>query len=390
MKESNGALPAEMEVLVVGAGPTGLALANGLALRGVRAAVIDAQAEGVNTSRAAVIHAHTLEVLERIGVAERLVARGVHVPRFTLRDRDRVLLPVEFDHLPSRYPYTLMISQAETEAILRERLAEAGGHVHWNRALAQVRQAERGVDTVLRDGTHLRARYVVGADGMHSTVREGAGIGFPGMSYAQSFALADVRLAGGALADEVALYFSPAGLVVVAPLPDGVHRIVATADTAPERPDSVFVQSLLDARGPQRRRLQLRELIWSSRFPVHHRVAERYRAGRILVAGDAAHVHSPAGGQGMNTGIQDGIALAEALATALATGSEAALDAYEAERLPVAKEVVKMADGLTRLATAPRAIRPLRNLLLGALSHVPAVRRKLAWRLSGLIFRPAQ
>lgn len=383
-------LPAEVQVLVIGAGPTGLALAASLALRRIDVAVLDAQPAGANTSRAAVIHARTLETLEGIGVVERLLAAGVRARRFTLRDRDRVLLPVEFGFLPTRYPFTLMVSQAETESILRARLAEAGVGVHWDRALADIRQDASGVEAVLRDGARVRAHYLVGADGAHSTVREKAGIRFPGKSYPQSFALADVRLGGTAPREEVILYFSPAGLVVVAPLPQGVHRIVATADEAPERPDAAFVQALLDARGPQRDPLRVRELLWSSRFHVHHRVADSFRAGRILIAGDAAHVHSPAGGQGMNTGIQDGIALGDALARVLETRSEAALDAYEAARLPVAHEVVRLADGLTRIATVPKAIRPLRNVMLRGLARLPAARRKLAWRLSGLNFRPAE
>lgn len=383
-------LPAEVQVLVIGAGPTGLALAASLALRRIDVAVLDAQPAGANTSRAAVIHARTLETLEGIGVVERLLAAGVRARRFTLRDRDRVLLPVEFGFLPTRYPFTLMVSQAETESILRARLAEAGVGVHWDRALADIRQDASGVEAVLRDGARVRARYLVGADGAHSTVREKAGIRFPGKSYPQSFALADVRLNGTAPREEVILYFSPAGLVVVAPLPQGVHRIVATADEAPERPDAAYVQALLDARGPQRDPLRVRELLWSSRFHVHHRVADSFRAGRILIAGDAAHVHSPAGGQGMNTGIQDGIALGDALARVLETRSEAALDAYEAARLPVAHEVVRLADGLTRIATVPKAIRPLRNVMLRGLARLPAARRKLAWRLSGLNFRPAE
>jgi len=148
---------------------------------------------------------------------------------------------------------------------------------------------------------------VVGADGMHSKVRELSGIEFRGASYAQSFLLADVRLTGGVLRDQVILYFSPSGLAVVAPLADGVHRIVASVDEVPESPSLGDVQSLMDRRGPQHQAARVESLLWGSRFRVHHRLAETYKAGRILLAGDAAHVHSPAGGQGMNTGIQDAL-----------------------------------------------------------------------------------
>ena len=179
---------------------------------------------------------------------------------------------------------------------------------------------------------------------------------------------------------------SPAGLVVVAPLPEGVHRIVATVDEAPESPSAAYVQSLLDARGPRRERAVVQEVLWGSRFRVHHRVADAYRTGRLVLAGDAAHVHSPAGGQGMNAGILDAMSLADALVKAL-SGDPVALDAYGAVRRPVAREIVSFADRLTRLATVRPGLRVLRNLLLSTVSRLPMFRRQLAWRLSGLVYR---
>jgi 2-polyprenyl-6-methoxyphenol hydroxylase-like FAD-dependent oxidoreductase len=375
------------DVLVVGAGPTGLTLATALAMRGVQVTIVDAQAAGANTSRAAVVHARTLEVLEGINVAEQLAGRGVKVPTFSIRDRDRALVSVDFAALPTRYPYTLMVSQAVTESVLLERLHELGGLVVRPRTVVGLSQDADGVSATLDDGTQLRARYLVGADGMHSAVRELAGIGFSGDAYAASFALADVRLGGGVLDDEVVLYFSPAGLVVVAPLPDGVHRIVATVDQAPESPSVEYVQALLDSRGPSRQPAVVHEVLWGSRFRVHHRIADHYRSGRIVLAGDAAHVHSPAGGQGMNIGIQDAMALAEALAAARAGGGAASLDVYGTVRRRAATQVVALSDRLTRLATVPRRLRPLRNTMLRMVDHSPAIRRRLAWQLSGLIYR---
>ena len=129
------------------------------------------------------------------------------------------------------------------------------------------------------------------------------------------------------------------------------------------------------------------DVIWGSRFRIHHRVADTYRAGRLLLAGDAAHVHSPAGGQGMNLGIQDGVALADALAAALGGGPDSALDDYSAGRRPIAQQVVEMTDRLTRLATLPRAARPIRNTAIHLAGRIPAVQRGLAMRLSGLVYR---
>jgi 2-polyprenyl-6-methoxyphenol hydroxylase-like FAD-dependent oxidoreductase len=375
-----------LDVAIVGAGPTGLALAAALTQRKVGVAVFDRQSAGANTSRAAVVHAHTLEALESIGVATELTRRGLRAQRFTIRDRDRTLVQVPFGHLPTQYPFTLMVSQAETEKVLRDRLGQLGGEVRWNCGVSRVDAEADFARVTLDDGSEIRARYVVGADGMHSKVREFAGIGFDGGSYGESFVLADVRLGGDVPCDEVILYFSPEGLVVVAPLPDGVHRIVATLDSAPATPTVADVQALLDARGPERGRFTVGEVIWGSRFRVHHRLAQKYVNGRIVLAGDAAHVHSPAGGQGMNTGILDGLRLAEALEAAL-RGDASALVRYESERRPVAKGVIALAHRLTRLATAPRLWRPLRNALLGLLGRLPPFQRNLAWNLSGLVNR---
>ena len=245
----------DTDVLIVGAGPTGLTLATALATRGVRACVIDRLSAGDNTSRAAVVHARTLEVLEPLGVQQTLIQQGLQAQRFTIRDRDRVLVPIAFDELPTRYPYTLMVSQAVTEQVLLERFMQLGGQVLRPRTLVQLAHDDAGATATLDDGSRLRARYLVGCDGMHSTVREHAGIAFSGGSYGESFVLADVHLSGGVPRDEVALFFSPAGMMVVAPLPNGVHRIVAPLDEAPEHPNANDMQSLLDARGPQRERI---------------------------------------------------------------------------------------------------------------------------------------
>jgi 2-polyprenyl-6-methoxyphenol hydroxylase-like FAD-dependent oxidoreductase len=376
------------DVLIVGAGPTGLTLAASLALRGVRTIIVDRQAEGANTSRAAVIHARTLEMLEPLSVASRLVALGLKASRFTIRDRDRLLVPIEFTNLPTRYPYTLMLSQAVTERVLLERANELGVQVRRPCSVTSLAQDANGVTAMLDDGSTVRASYLVGADGMHSVVRQAAQIGFSGGTYGESFVLADVRLDDNAAVPqrEVILFFSPAGMVVLAPLPDGLHRIVATVEDAPESPDVAYVQKLLDERGPESTRAIVQEVKWGSRFRVHHRIADNYRQGRVVLAGDAAHVHSPAGGQGMNVGIHDAVALAAALQAAVA-GEPGRLDDYAAGRRPVAQEVVALADRLTRLATVPRLLRPLRNLVLGMLARLPAVRRNLAWRLAGLVYR---
>jgi 2-polyprenyl-6-methoxyphenol hydroxylase-like FAD-dependent oxidoreductase len=377
----------DTDVLIIGAGPSGLTLAVSLVQRGIATTVVDRQPTGANTSRAGVVNARSLEVLERLDVSRRLVKEGIEAPLFSIRDGARTLIPIDFSSLPTAYPYSLMVPQSTTERLLLERLVELGGSVVRPKALTMLDQDADGVTATFDDGDVIRARYAVGADGLHSTVREQARIGFEGGAYAESFVLADVHLSGDVPINEVMLFWATAGLTVVAPLPDGTYRIVAPVADAPEKPSVGFVQQLLDSRGPGKGHLLVADVVWGSRFRIHHRVADTYRAGRLLLAGDAAHVHSPAGGQGMNLGIQDAVALGEALAGVLDGGPESLLDEYSAARRPIARDVVTLTDRMTRLATLPRVARPLRNAALSVIGRVPAANRALAWRLSGLVYR---
>jgi 2-polyprenyl-6-methoxyphenol hydroxylase-like FAD-dependent oxidoreductase len=377
----------DTDVLVIGAGPSGLTLAASLVKRGIATTIVDRQAAGANTSRAAVVNARTLEVLEDIDVATRLVNEGIQAPRFSIRDRARTLIPIDFSELPTDYPYSLMVPQSTTEKLLLDRLVELGGSVIRPKTLASITKDDNSVTATFDDGDVIRARYAVGADGIHSTVREQAGIGFQGGLYDESFALADVRLTGEAPVDEVILFWAKAGLTVVAPLPGGIFRVVAPVADPPDQPSAQFVQQILDSRGPGAGRMVVTDVIWGTRFRIHHRVADTFRAGRILLSGDAAHVHSPAGGQGMNLSIQDGVALNATLAAVLGGRPDTLLDEYSAARRPIARQVVTMTDRLTRLATVPSAARPIRNTAIGLAGRIPAVRRALAWRLSGLVYR---
>jgi len=248
------------------------------------------------------------------------------------------------------------------------------------------------------DGTHVsaqisangvastvKARWLVGCDGMHSVVREQAGIPFTGSEYEESFVLADVDMDWPLSREEVSLFFSPDGLVVVAPLPEERFRIVATADAAPESPTAEYVQSLLNERGPLSATARIRDVVWSSRFHIHHRVSESPRKGRVLLCGDAAHVHSPAGGQGMNTGIQDSISLANVLVKTLKDGNEARLDLWAAERHRVATGVVSLTDRMTRMATLKSGLgRAFRNAGMTIAGRLPPVRAAIARNLAEL------
>ncbi|GAB2653778.1 FAD-dependent oxidoreductase [Nocardia goodfellowii] len=385
-------LPRTTTIAIVGAGPAGLTAAITLADAGIDFVLLDRLAQGANTSRAAVVHARTLEVLAELGLDTELIPRGIQVPIFRVHDGARTLAKIQFGGLPTAYPYTLMVPQDTTEEVLLERLHRAGGQVHRPYQVTRITDENDGVtieytDAVGVAGT-IRADYVIGADGMHSVVRDQAGIGFTGAAYPESFVLADVRMTWPIARDEVALHLSPEGVTVVAPLPDADqpdrYRVVATLDDAPEHPTVADIQTILDTRGPGGD-VKVTEVLWSSRFRVHHRVADRYRAGRILLAGDAAHVHSPAGGQGMNTGIQDAAFLGPLLARVVRGEPETLLDTYETTRRPVALEVVAFTDRMTRMATLrPRPARLLRNTVLSLATRIPAVRTRLAFRIAEL------
>jgi 2-polyprenyl-6-methoxyphenol hydroxylase-like FAD-dependent oxidoreductase len=382
------------DVLIVGAGPTGLALATMLRRAGVSTLIVDKLATGQNTSRAAVIHAHTLEALDAIDVSQTLVNEGIKLSQFSLRDRDRKLVQLNFDELPSAYPYLLMLPQDSTERILREALTDETHQVRWSTDVETVLETADGVEAVVLTNAGretLRARYVVGADGMNSLVRRTAGIGFSGSNYEDSFVLADVDMSWSLGRDEVMLFFSPGGPLVVAPLPNGRFRLVATLDKAPEKPGVAEMQALLDARGPTHHSATITGVHWSSRFRLQHRVADHYRAGRFFLVGDAAHVHSPAGGQGMNTGLVDAIVLAKTLAEVIAGRKSAAfLDEYERLRRPAAVQVLALAGRLTNMATLKRApARFMRNTLLTIINLLPVIKRRLQMSLSGLSRRSA-
>jgi 2-polyprenyl-6-methoxyphenol hydroxylase-like FAD-dependent oxidoreductase len=385
-------LPATTEVLIVGAGPTGLALAVALRQAGIDHVLIDRLAKGQNTSRAAVIHAHTLEALEPLGVVGDLVGRGLKIERFALRDRDRALLQLQFGQLPSIYDFLLMLPQDVTERVLADRLAALGGTIHRGVTATSVTQDPTGARVDVRSAAGeqaITARYVVAGDGMHSLVREAAGIGFEGSARAESFILADVRMRWPLGRDEVSLLFSREGMVVVAPLPDGGFRIVATMENAPETPGVADITALLDARGPSGGQAAVEAVLWSSRFRIQHRLAASYRNGRLFLMGDAAHVHSPAGGQGMNTGLVDAVTLGHILADVISgRRPEGWLDHYGALRRPAAERVLSLAGRLTKIAvtrSAPQRV--LRNAALSIAGALPPVKDRLAMNLSGLARR---
>ncbi|MEI7035686.1 FAD-dependent oxidoreductase [Fulvimonas yonginensis] len=384
-------IPERTEVMIVGAGPCGLALAGCLAQRRIEHVLIDRLREPRATSRAAAVQARTLEVLEPLGVSRELIRRGVLAETFDIFSGDELRTRISFAGLETAYPFVLLLPQDQTERVLEERLRALGGGVLRGCEAARLTDddaegyARVDVDTPVGPRT-IRARYVIGADGLHSMVRASLGIRFDEGTYPQSFVLGDVRLDREIGPYALRLSLADHGILLTAPFGDRRYRLIGAVQALPGPVDAGLLQAMLDERAPRVHRARIEAVAWSSGFRVHHGVAEHLRAGNVFLVGDAAHVHSPAGGQGMNNGIQDAVLLADLLARVLRSGSApSALDAYEAMRLPRAREVVAFTDRLTRaLSLESTPARHLRDRLVELLGTVPALRHLLAKNLAEL------
>ena len=375
------------DVVIVGAGPTGMALAAELQRLGTRALLVDKHSSGLDTSRATVVHARTLEVLEPLGISQQLIDRGLILHTARMHEGDTVRAHISFDGLDTAYSYMLVCTQDQTEQVLTRRLRELGGAEIRAIEVTQLEPDDDGVTATYVAGGVLiqdvRAKWLVGCDGMHSTVRQAAGIGFEGGNYDENFVLADVEMEYPLGRDAMDLFFSPEGLVLIVPLPHDRFRVIATVPEAPSAPSIDDIQKILDARRPQEEKCRVTGMVWSSRYRIQHRVAMQLRKGRMLICGDAAHVHSPAGGQGMNTGIQDAVSLAQVLHTAVTTGDESGFEEWEKKRLAIARSVVKTTDLMTKVAASDSAVSHLvRNFVMGAVEHSTTLQHAIAERLS--------
>jgi 2-polyprenyl-6-methoxyphenol hydroxylase-like FAD-dependent oxidoreductase len=357
--------------------------------------VIDHAPQTAANSQSTVVDARTLEALESIEACDALIRRGLTIARFILCDRDDELFAVDFSELPVRHPYMLMVPESSAEAVLAERFACYGSSVLRPVTAVALEQDADGVTVELWDGRSsrtgspsrrsIRARYVVGCDGAHSQIRSALEIPFVGSPRTEWFVMADVRMRLALPRRDVQLYFSPSGILVVAPLPDDRYRILATVEHAAEHPDADTIRAILAARGPRRAPAFVHDVAWSTGIGVDHRLAMHYRSGRVFLAGDAAHMHSPAGGQGMNAGIQDALYLANMLSDVVARRvDEAVLKDYERARRPVAESGIRLTRRLSGIATmhGPWGIK-VRNRMLRFLGYWPPARQHLAYRIAG-------
>ena len=379
MKEASA-----VDVLIVGAGPTGMMLAATLRSFGVRTRIVDRLTNRAHESRALVVHARSLEIFQNLGMVEQLLRRGntSRLLSVHLSAAEHVLIPIDdIAAVNTEFPYILFVSQAETEAVLDEHLSSVAQIVERGVEVVGLSPGDTSVTCTLRDLSSreefVRAAYVVGCDGAHSFVRKTAALAFEGDVYPQTFVLGDVEVDGALTPDALNLYFGERGLAVFFPLGHpttwriiGIAPPELGAEVNPsDRPQLTLAQLQAIVDVSTTTPLRLRDPDWLANFRLHHRQAVHYRSSRLFLAGDAAHVHSPAGGQGMNTGMQDAWNLGWKLALVVQKRSpDSLLDSYEAERWPVGRFLLRYTDrlfaGITRLAQAGRALRSARTWIL--------------------------
>ncbi len=382
-----------VDVLVAGAGPTGLVLALWLARKGLKVRVVDKAAEPGTTSRALAVQARTLEFYRQLGIAEDVVARGLTMQAANLWVRGEKAARVALGDIGegiSPFPFVLIFPQDQHERLLIEHLEAAGVEVERPVELLGFEETADGVQARLRRANgreeSCEAKYLCGCDGAHSAVRAQLHAGFPGGTYVQLFYVADVKARGPLMDKELHIALDDADFLAVFPLKAaGTARLIGSVRRESEARHDELSWEDVSGKVIAQLGVEVQKVNWFSTYRVHHRVARAFRKGRAFLLGDAAHIHSPAGGQGMNTGIGDAVNLAWKLAAVVrGRADETLLDTYEPERIGFAKKLVSTTDQVFTFATKPGLVaREVRTALVPRL--IPAlagaeISRRFAFR----------
>jgi 2-polyprenyl-6-methoxyphenol hydroxylase-like FAD-dependent oxidoreductase len=378
-------------VLIIGAGPVGLTMALELARFQVPVRIIDKSAARTDKSKALAVWSRTLELLDRSGVASSLIEAGLKMRAVDIMSGKNTIARVPFDKLASKFPFVLMVPQSETERVLEEKLASLGVKVERNVEFQDFVDSGSEVSCNLthpdgRDETVVDG-WLIGSDGAHSQIRHRLGMAFDGDTVPGTYVLADVHVAGLDLPeDEFPIFWHRDGMVAFFPIDKNRYRVIADLGAGELRdPKLANVQAIVEQRGPGG--VVLSDSVWIAPFAINERKVKDFRAGRVFLAGDAAHIHSPAGGQGMNTGIQDAMNLAWKLAMVVTKKADEdfLLDSYSAERSENAARVLRDSGRMLRVATMPNAAaQAVRDFLVHRLLGFSSVSTIAAQQLSEL------
>ena len=378
----------DTDILIVGAGPVGLFLANECARRNLRWRIIETHPSQSLHSKALAIFPRTLEIFDMAGVVQPFLAAANQVTSVAVITHGHTLAQMPFKPEETPYPFVAMVPQNVTEKILAQELQRKGGTVDYETTFVSARQENEYVEATLDhrgERVTVRAAFLVGCDGAHSGVRKSINIHLEGGEYADTFMLADIETNDALPVDQLQLCPSELGPVAIFPMSATRRRVVATVKQQEgDAPSLELVRKVLAERAPAE--IEARSLHWSSYFHIHHRHAAKLRAERIFIAGDAAHIHSPFGGQGMNTGLHDVWNLVWKLDLFLRHhGTEQLLESYSAERLPVIENVIATTDRLTKVMGTPnRFAQALRNTVIPMVSRLAPFQHAFVQRLSEL------
>ncbi len=377
-------------VLIIGAGPTGLTLACLLKQHGIDFRIIEKRDKLTQTSNALALQTRTLELLDDMDIIDRFLKQGERITTLRINEGKTALAEFKTDTLNSKYPFILMLPQNISEELLNGRLDELNVPVERSTALLNLKDTENQITAVIQntngDQETITCNYLIACDGAHSQVRQQLNIPFPGKDLVQHFILADMHIDTALPSNQVNAFFSPEGILALFPMAKNYVRFVANLNsnkqTADQALDPANLQNILDKRTAKQ--IKIKDITWTSAFYLHSKKVNEMSYNHVFLAGDAAHIHSPAGGQGMNTGMQDAYNLAWKLASVIKEKAKPILlNSYSQERLPVASDVLKMTEMMTKISLLHNPLlRGLRRIAIQSITHIPSFQKSFIQRIT--------